>query len=84
MYTIIQQNPQKAITFETKTDLASYLGVHWNTIQNRLDKNNPFETDKGTVYKSVEHTKRSRGGNKDDLATKKGKAEGIIPKKSDK
>ena len=84
MYIVIQKEPLKVITFETKTDLSNYLGVHRNTITNRFNLNECWESDKGIVYQSSKHYKISRGGNKDDMETKIKKREGLIPLKHSK
>lgn len=84
MYIVIQNEPFKVTTFETKTDLSNYLGIHRNTIANRFDKNNYWQSDKGMVYESSKHYKRDRRGNRDSFTTKKGKANGEIELKRPK
>jgi hypothetical protein len=84
MYIVIQENPPKVTTFETKTDLSAYLNIHRNTIQNRFDKDFSWVTDKGTVYESKKHYKRVRGGNFDNMETKTLKKNREIPCKNPK
>jgi len=84
MYIIIQQEPFKVVTFETKTDLANYLGVHRNTVTNRFEASEWWESDKGSVYFSTKHYKRQTGGNTDDKITKIRKINGEIPCKNPK
>lgn len=76
IYIVIQKEPFKVVTFETKTDLATYLGVHRNTIDNKFNKNDYWECKKGVVYKSDKHQSRKKGGNKDSFATKEAKRNG--------
>ena len=78
MYIVIQKEPLKVITFETKTDLANYIGVHRNTINYQFSLNQSWESKKGIVYQSNKHYKAKKGGNKDSLVTKKAKANGEI------
>ena len=82
MYIIIQKEPLKVITFETKTDLANYLSIHRNTIDNKFNKSESWESKKGTIYKSNKHYKANRGGNTDNIHIKKAKANGEIECKS--
>ena len=82
MFIVIQNEPFKVTTFETKTDLSNYLSIHRNTITNRFEDKPFWQSDKGTVYQSDKHYKRDRQGNKDDIQTKRGKANGEIPLKS--
>lgn len=63
MYIIITKEPLTIYTFETKTDLSNYLGVHRNTITNKFTQNKSWESEKGMVYKSDNHYKRLRKGN---------------------
>lgn len=84
MYIIIQNEPFKVTTFETKTDLAGYLGIHRNTVTNRFEENTYWESKKGTVYQSNDHYKALRKGNTDSFLVKKGKRDGEIPLKHDK
>ena len=63
MYIIINIDTEKVYTFETKTDLSNYLGVHRNTITNKFTQNKSWKSEKGTVYKSDNHYKRLRRGN---------------------
>ncbi len=84
MYIIIQKEPLRVTTFETKSDLANYIGVHRNTITNKFDKLDYWECSKGTVYISDKHYKTLRKGNTDDRETKTKKANGEIPCKKDK
>ena len=82
MYIIIKLSPLEVRTFETKTDLANYLSIHRNTIDNRFSKSESWETEKGIVYKSNKHYKANRGGNTDNIHIKKAKANGQIECKS--
>ena len=70
MYIVIQNEPLKVTTFETKTDLSKYLNIHRNTIDNRFNKNQSWECDRGIVYQSNEHYKRLRRGNTDSKTIK--------------
>lgn len=79
MYIVIKQEPFKVVTFETKTDLANYLGIHRNTIINRFKLYNYWENSKGAVYESNEHYERVRKGNKDSRETKTKKNNREIP-----
>ena len=79
MYIIIKNEPLKVITFETKTDLASYLNIHRNTITNRFKEKSYWESDKGMVYQSNEHYQRTRKGNRDSNETKLRKKNREIP-----
>lgn len=76
MYIIIEKEPLKVLTFESKTDLAGYLGIHRNTVTNRFENKTQWESEKGTVYQSNKHYKRLRKGNKDSFAVKKMKSNG--------
>lgn len=76
MYIIIQREPLKVLTFETKTDLSTYLGIHRNTISNRFAEKEYWESNKGTVYQSNTHYKRVRRGNNDTLEDKIAKRNG--------
>ena len=73
MYIIIKKYPFKVTTFETKTDLATYLGVHRNTITNNFKEDEYWWTEKGIVYQSNKHYKRLRKGNKDSFVLKQAK-----------
>lgn len=79
MYIVISQEPLKVLTFESKTDLSSYLNIHRNTITNRFNEKKSWECDKGVVYQSDKHKKMLRSGNKDSNMTKKLKREGQMP-----
>lgn len=84
MYIIIQENPLKVTTFETKTDLASYLKLHRNTISNRFENNSYWESDKGRVYQSNTHYEKVKRGNRDTMETKMKKRNREIPCKNPK
>jgi len=84
MYIVIQQEPLKVTTFETKTDLANYLNIHRNTINNRFADKEFWESDKGLVYQSNKHYKISRSGNRDSMETKIRKRNGEIELKHPK
>lgn len=73
MYILIKKEPLNVMTFETKTDLANYIKVHRNTVTNRFEEKESWECEKGMVYKSNQHFKRIRKGNKDsnDIKLKK-------------
>ena len=70
MYILIENEPLKVLTFEAKTDLAKYLGIHVNTVRNRFEHNTHWNSKKGIVYQSNKHHKRLRKGNRDSLAVK--------------
>ena len=84
MYIVIQQEPFKVTTFEAKSDLANYLGIHRNTITNKFNDDTYWNSDKGVVYQSNKHHKRDRRGNRDNIPTKQGKANGEIELKHPK
>ena len=84
MYVIIQNEPLKVLTFETKTDLAGYLNLHRNTITNRFKEKAFWESDKGIVYESNKHYKRFRKGNTNSFNVKKAKSNGEIELKRPK
>jgi len=79
MYIVIQNEPFKVTTFETKSDLANYLEIHRNTITNKFNTKDFWQSDKGVVYQSNKHYKRDRRGNRDSIIVKQGKANGEIP-----
>lgn len=84
MYIVIQSEPFKVTTFETKSDLSNYLGIHRNTIINKFNEKDFWQSDKGAVYQSNKHYKRDRRGNRDSIAVKQGKANGEIELKNPK
>lgn len=78
MYILFDNDSQKVITFEAKSDLATYIGVHWNTITNKFKASNGWDCKKGKVICSDEHYKRHRSGNKYDMTTRKSIIEGKL------
>jgi hypothetical protein len=53
MYIIINNKTNKATTTNQKTIVASYIGVHRNTITNNLNKSNPTTIGEYTIYKGT-------------------------------
>ena len=84
MYIVIQNEPFKVTTFETKSDLANYLEIHRNTITNKFNTKDFWQSDKGVVYQSNKHYKRFRKGNTDSFNVKKAKSNGEIELKRPK
>ncbi len=74
----------KTATLKAKSDLANYLGIHRNTITNKFNDDTYWNSDKGIVYQSNKHYKRDRRGNRDNMPTKQGKANGEIELKHPK
>lgn len=75
MYIIINLKDNTARVTNFKQSVADLIGVHRNTINNNLKKQNPSEINGFTIYEAVYIKGRVTKGNRDNLATRKLKAQ---------